>query len=301
MFSQAQLNENLKNANTPNLGSTIKQNSVTNSVQTGVQTGTSSSRTSSNQSTSSDYMDAAGRSALTELINQLLGKSGDGRAQKYADARLREIKTNQAARQDYTKGNAFADAQNAMNANLAKALEQAMPTLTAGIDAAGTSGSAMQALLTQQAAENAARSAAELGLNAAISYGQIQAGFGDILERLTSEGDPVTNQLLQALNISKGSVEKTTSSGSQSTTGKESSISTVTGTETTNSTTKETPNKEKGSSGYQFQTFPGMSTPGYSKSSGLSATAKAQLEAARKQNGVSSSGGSSTYKGAYGF
>ena len=125
--------------------------------------------------------------------------------------------------------------------------------------------------------------------------------------RLTSEGDPVTNQLLQALNISKGSVEKTTSSGTSTTTGKESSISTVTGTETTKSTTKETPNKNKTSSGYQFQTFPGMSTPGYSP------TAKAQLEAAYAQNGMSSksksskssksssSGGSSTYKGAYGF
>ena len=238
-------------------------------MQTGVSTGTSSSITNTSQSQVSDYMDPTGRAALTELINQLL-KGGNTQAKKYSDARLSEIQTNQAARQDYTKSNAFADAQNAMNANLAKALEQAMPTLTAGIDAAGTSGSAMQALLTQQAAENAARSAAELGLNAAISYGQIQAGFGDILERLTSEGDPVTNQLLQALSISKGSMENTKSYGTSTTTGKESSISTVTGTETSNTVTKETPNKDKASSGYQFQTFPGMSTPGYSKSSGLS-------------------------------
>ena len=268
MASQAGLQANLTN----NAGSTITQSGVKNSVQTGVSTGTSSSKTNTSQSQVSDYMDPTGRAALTELINALL-KGGNTQAQKYSDARLSEIKTNQAARQDYTKGNAFADAQNAMNANLAKALEQAMPTLTAGIDAAGTSGSAMQALLTQQAAENAARSAAELGLNAAISYGQIQAGFGDILERLTSEGDPVVNQLLQALNISKGSMENTKSSGTSTTTGKESSISTVTGTETSNTTTKETPNKTStAKSGFQFQKFPDMSTPGYSKSSGLSKT-----------------------------
>ena len=60
-----------------------------------------------------------------------------------------------------------------------------------------------------------------------------------------------------------------------------------------------TAKKAQQSSGYTPIKFPGMSTPGYS------ATAKAQLEAARKQNGVSSSsgssGGSSTYKGAHGF
>ncbi len=285
-----------------NAGSTITQSGVTNSVQTAVSSGQSSSKTNASQSQLSDYMDPTGRAALTELINSLL-KGTNPEAKKYSDARASEIKTNQAARSDYTKNSAFADAQQAMQANLAKALEQAMPTLTAGIDAAGTSGSAMQALLTQQAATDAARNAAELGLQAAISYGNIQAGFGDILERLTSEGDPVTNQLLQALNISKGSFENTKASSSSSTTGKESSISTVKGTETSNTTTKETPNKSSSSgAGFQFQKFPDMSTPGYSKSSGLSATAKAQLEAARKQNGMSSSsGGSSTYKGAYRF
>ena len=257
MASQAGLQANLTN----NAGSTITQSGVKNSVQTGVSTGTSSSKTNTNQSQVSDYMDPTGRAALTELINSLLNGTNKV-ANQYRDARLSEIKTNQSARGDYTKSNAFADAQNAMNANLAKALEQAMPTLTAGIDAAGTSGSAMQALLTQQAAESAAQNAAELGLNAAISYGQIQAGFGDILERLTAEGDPAVNQLLQALNISKGSMENTRSSGTSTTTGKESSISTVKGTETTNTTTKETPNKSK--SGFQFQKFPGMSTPGYS-------------------------------------
>ena len=284
MASKAGLQANLTN----NAGSTITQSGVKNSVQTGVSTGTSSSKTNTNQSQVSDYMDPTGRAALTELINSLLKGTNKG-ANQYRDARLSEIKTNQSARGDYTKGNAFADAQNAMNANLAKALEQAMPTLTAGIDAAGTSGSAMQALLTQQAAESAAQNAAELGLNAAISYGQIQAGFGDILERLTAEGDPATNQLLQALNISKGSFEDTKGSSSQSTTGKESSISTVTGTETSNTTTKETPNKTStAKSGFQFQKFPDMSTPGYST-------------AYKKQQASGNGNSSSSYKGAYGF
>lgn len=283
-------------------GSTITQSGVKNSVQTGVSTGTSSSKTNTSQSQVSDYMDPTGRAALTELINSLL-KGTNKDAKQYSDARISEIKTNQAARGDYTKSNAFADAQNAMNANLAKALEQAMPTLTAGIDAAGTSGSAMQALLTQQAAESAAQNAAELGLNAAISYGQIQAGFGDILERLTSEGDPAVNQLLQALNISKGSMENTKSSGTSTTTGKESSISTVKGTESSKTTTKETPNKSTTQSGFQFQKFPGMSTPGYS------AAFKKQINSgnsnysssSKQQSSSGNSNSSSSYKGAHGF
>lgn len=273
------------------------QSSISNII--GTQNTTTNANASSTESKVSDYLDPTSRKALEDLIRQLSGSGGIargpgsekyGQANKYGEQRLKEISTNQANRADYSKANAFADAQAAMASQLAKALEQAMPTLTAGIDAAGTSGSAMQALLTQQAAENAARNAAELGLNAAISYGQLQTGFGDILERLTSEGDPVTNQLLQALGIAKGAYENTTAKSNSSSSQNSNTTTNQTSTENTTTTqkTKEDAGVGSAKTGFQFQKFPDMSTPGYSASY-------------KKQQSSGNSNSSSSYKGAYGF
>jgi hypothetical protein len=238
------------------------------STSTGVKatnTSSSSSATGSSRETKvADYLDPVAREALNKLLGNLQDPKSD--ANKYGQERLNEISKNQSLRADYTKSAAFADAIGAMNSQLAKGIESQMPTITAGIDAAGTSGSAMSALLTQTAAENAARNAAELGLNAAISYGQIQTGFGNVLEQLTAQGDPVTNQLLSALEIAKGASESSTTSGSssQSQSGTSNSIETSTGTTTDNKkvTEEETPTKKTTS--YAFQKFPDMSTPGYS-------------------------------------
>lgn len=273
------------------------QSSISNII--GTQNTTTNANASSTESKVSDYLDPTSRRALEDLIRQLSGSGGIargpgsekyGQANKYGEQRLKEISTNQANRADYSKANAFADAQAAMASQLAKALEQAMPTLTAGIDAAGTSGSAMQALLTQQAAENAARNAAELGLNAAISYGQLQTGFGDILERLTSEGDPVTNQLMQALGIAKGAYENTTAKSNSSSSQNSNTTTNQTSTENTTTTqkTKEDAGVGPAKTGFQFQKFPDMSTPGYSASY-------------KKQQSSGNSNSSSSYKGAYGF
>lgn len=279
----------------------LTQNQTTNSIINGTQTTNTQANASSSESKVSDYLDPTSRAALEQLIRSLSGGSivrGPGSenanaANKYGEQRLKEIGANQANRADYSKANAFADAKNAMNASLAKALEEAMPTLTAGIDAAGTSGSAMQALLTQQAAENAAREAATLGLNAAISYGQLQTGFGDILERLTSEGDPVTNQLMQALGIAKGAYEDTKATSNSSSTQNSTTNTSQISTETSTLTQKEKENEGKGAGGYQFQKFPDMSTPGYS-SAGVKKVSE-QLKAGK------SSSSSAGYTGAYGW
>lgn len=274
-------------------GSTVNQNNV--STTTGVQNQSSSgsssasSNTSGVQTTNADYLDSASRKALNDLIKGLTSR--DGAAAQFSEERLNEINTNQANRGDYSKAAAFADSQAAMNANLVQALTASMPAITAGIDAAGTSGSAMSALLTQQAAENAAQQAAQLGLSAAIDYGQLQVGFGNILEQLTAQGDPVTNQLLEALGIAKGASEKSTVK-TESTTNEsssQSSNSTTTGSSTTidSGTTTQTPNATKKSSGsYVFQQFPDM---GSVKRSNASATTN--------NNTTANTG----YKGAYGF
>lgn len=297
MVSKTSLQNNLSGAPASTSGSLQQTSSSIGSIS-GTQTTSTTANASSNESKVSDYLDPTSRKALERLIRQL-SSGGDVRgpgsdrfeqANQYGEQRLKEISTNQANRADYSKANAFSDAQAAMASQLAKALEQAMPTLTAGIDAAGTSGSAMQALLTQQAAENAARNAAELGLNAAISYGQLQAGFGDILERLTAQGDPTTNQLMQALGIAKGAYENTKASSSSSSS--QNSVTNTNQVSTENTTTTQKTKEDTGAgsakSGFQFQKFPDMSTPGYSSSY-------------KKQQSSGNSNSSSSYKGAYGF
>lgn len=283
-------------------GGTVNKNYSQTQVGTDVVNKSGSSQTSQSQSGTSsqvsDYMDPVSRAALNQLIQSLSGATSqfdrnndnrkDSNANKYGQIRLEEIAANQASRGDYSKSNAFQDALGAMNSQLAKGIESQMPTITAGIDAAGTSGSAMAALLTQQAAQDAARNAAELGLTAAVNYGQLQVGFGDIIERLSKEGDPSTNQLLGALGIAKGASENTTttssSQGSSSTTSNEtvsSSTNTTSGSETVEEETA------KPSNSYAFQKFPGMSTPGYSKQF-------------KQQVGSGSGNSSTSYKGAYG-
>lgn len=260
--------------------STSNSSGISNTVGTSTTTGRSFSSSSSTEKRNIDYMDSASRAALNSLIAGLTGSSPSGggnffrggggsssgtnqvaqQANQLTQQRLNEVSANQAIRGDYSKANAFADATGAMNANLARALEQSMPTITAGIDAAGTSGSALSALLTQQAADDAAASAAELGLQAAINYGQIQSGFSNVIANLLSQGSESANLLMQALGIAKGSVEKGTvtqnSSQSQSSSQTTNSSQTTTSNQTANTTQTTTPSlpttttKKRQESGY---------------------------------------------------
>lgn len=257
----------------------VKESGTSTQVQSTQGSSSSSATGSSRETKVADYLDPVAREALNKLLASL--QDPKSQANQYGQERLNEIDKNQSLRGDYTKSAAFADALAAMNSQLAKGIESQMPTITAGIDAAGTSGSAMSALLTQTAAENAARNSAELGLNAAISYGNIQTGFGSILEQLTAQGDPVTNQLLSALEIAKGASESSTTTGSQSQSqkGTTNSITTTVGTSTSQKDIKknEATAKPKTST-YAFQKFPDMSTPGYSSSSGLNKNSAATIK-----------------------
>ena len=170
--------------------------------------GSATDRTSGTVRTTTKNMDDASLKALQDLIKSLsTGGSEDDkrRWQQIQD----EILVNQAQRQSYSKEAAFADSSMAAAAQMFKALEQQMPTITAGIDSAGTSGSAMAALLTQNAAEAASRNAAQLQLEAAINYGQISNQASSIVADLLKIDNPATSQLLEALNIAKGAVQET--------------------------------------------------------------------------------------------
>ena len=177
--------------------------------------------------------------ALSALDNLILGLTG-GKTTKGFNNPLTNLNslqgqytkavTNAAQLQsDYSKGNAFKDSQAAVSATMAEALEQAMPQITAGIDSAGTSGSALSALLTQRAARDASREAAKLGIDAAIGYGNINVAAGQTSAGLLSNGDPVVNALLTALNTAKGAVQNTTdvTTGTASSSGQSSSVATT--------------------------------------------------------------------------
>lgn len=245
--------------NPPSMGTSQNQTNsqAGTSLTTGSSTTTGSSRTTTNANESlskiSDYLDPTARAALNSLIKGLSGVEGGNRfniwgnrgsgsnatatkANELDRIRLEEISTNQGIRADYSKANAFADAQGAMNATLSQALRQSMPTITAGIDAAGTSGGALSALLTQQMAEDAAGQAAQLGLQAAINYGQIQTGQSNVIESLLGQGSEATNALLEALGIAKGAYENTKSNSSSSQTSNTTSSQTTNSSQATTST-----------------------------------------------------------------
>lgn len=120
-----------------------------------------------------------------------------------------EIAANQAQRAGYSKGSAMADSAAAAQAQMAVALESMLPALTAGVDAAGTSGSAMAALLSQKAAEQVSRNAAQLQLDAAISYGQIANQASGIIAELLKIDDKAADRFLEGLNIAKGAITQT--------------------------------------------------------------------------------------------
>lgn len=202
--------------------STTSGNTSSNTTGNSSTTGSSSTQGSSltqqdsNSTTQSQNMSGQSLAALELLIQQLLGGGTQDQAVQRAQ-RQGEIATNQASRGDYTKEAAFSDAQGLMAQTMRQTLEKLMPTINRAAAGAGTSQGSMRALLTQKAADEAAQAAAAQGLNAAVQYGGVNAGFSSILERLTQPDNTVTQSLLNALNIARGAVTTSSTEGSQTT------------------------------------------------------------------------------------
>lgn len=157
------------------------------------------------QKTSATNMDPGSLAALQGLISQLLGGGTQEMVNQKAQ-RQSEISNVQGQRAAYTKEQAFADAQGAMTAQVAQVLEQLLPNINRAAKGAGTSQNSMRALMLQEAANNAAQSSAQLGLNAATAYGQVANPMNSVLEALTRVSDPATAALLDALQVAKGAV-----------------------------------------------------------------------------------------------
>ena len=195
-------------SSTTNTSSSQSSSSNSNTSSTRNTAGNKNTTSTTQRDIVTQNMDPTSLAALQDLIASLQ-QGGTADDQRRMQQIQTELAANTAQRNAYSKESAFADADRASAAAQFEALQDMIPTITAGIDAAGTSGSAMAALLAQDAADNAARASAKLQLDASIAYGQIaNQASGNNVELLKIE-DPVTNQLLQALEIAKGATQTT--------------------------------------------------------------------------------------------
>lgn len=182
----------------------------------------SSSSSSANSNSGTKFF-AGGESALASLISSLQN-GGTEATKKASENRIREVNDVRSMRNDYSKANAFVDAEQAAAAEARRVMEDTLPALVSAAAGAGTSGSSMRALLTQEAAARAAETAGTMKLKAAVDYGSVAASLSNTLEALTRADEENArkgvDQLLQALAISKGEVSSSTQSSTSSSLGR---------------------------------------------------------------------------------
>ena len=209
-------------ADTTTIDPDYLQNTTTNTTQTG-QANVNQSTLATTQETSSattqGYVNTAGsRSTVTDTMdpatraayNQLLATLGGGgtAAQRAATATLQAEMTNasnmaasfstQAAREQAQKSVALYNQQ---------FQEGTLKTIQANAEAAGLSGDAFAALLSQQGAIQVARQAADAELEAIVNYGNLAANSRAqaITAGATLQDSPIVKELLAALEIGEGS------------------------------------------------------------------------------------------------
>lgn len=174
--------------------------------------------------------------AKRDQIQQKSGviPGGTASTRESSAARTSDIGTLQKTQGDFTKEAAFDDAGNLSAKFMRQLLEQLMPTINKAAESSGTSGGAVKGLLTQDAAARVAEAQAALGLQTAVSYGQIANQASQILAGITSTPDPTIQALLQALGIAKGTVNQgvsTTSTTGTSVNSSDASVNTSKDTE----------------------------------------------------------------------
>jgi hypothetical protein len=142
---------------------------------------------------------------------------GTEETRRASGERQTEIQRNRSQQAAYSKDAAFADAAN-LQARFSRTLmEQLMPQITRAAEASGTSGGAVRGLLVQDAASRVAEAQSALGLDTAAKYGALSNQLAGVLELLTRENNPVSQLLMQALGIAKGTVQQGTESKSATT------------------------------------------------------------------------------------
>jgi hypothetical protein len=192
--------------------------------QSGTQNQAGTSTTTTNQVQTN--LDARTIALLNTLLSRLNGEAG-----RDLNARRDQLAFLGDAQSDYSKNQAFVDAQALISQGMRRSLEQMLPGIRAATEGAGSSGGALQALLMQDAAQRAAESGGALGVQTATQYGQVSGNFANLFNTLLSSAPGSVEALLQAANVLKGAV------------------TTTTGTQTTNSSQQTTTNQQTNSSG----------------------------------------------------
>jgi hypothetical protein len=171
--------------------------------------------TSQNVQETTTYFNPLAQSSLDSLLRMLVKGNAPGYSTDKREALHPML---QSLLQDYSKQNAFNDAQGLVALSLQKAMEQSGPAISRSIEGAGTSAGSMQALLAGNASRDAALSASALGAEQAKSYGNISSNLLNLLELTSRPDSTLLNSLIQALNISKGGTvaRNATSTGSTS-------------------------------------------------------------------------------------
>jgi hypothetical protein len=167
------------------------------------------STTQNNQTTQN--LDPASQALLQKLVDSLLKQGTQDTATKNAE--IAATQTQQ--QQQYSKDAAFKDSQGLVNETLRRALESSLPNIRAAMENAGSSGGALSALLTQDAAQKAAESGSAVGVQAATNYGNVSANFAQVLAKLLADSTGSSQAAINALNVLKGAVSTTT--GTQTT------------------------------------------------------------------------------------
>jgi hypothetical protein len=121
--------------------------------------------------------------------------------------------------QDYSKASAFSDSQALSDAAIQKALLAFAPGMNRGMQAAGQSGSSMQALLSEKAASDAALNAAQLGATQATNYGQITSSIDSALNNITQTDTAAQDSANKAAELLKTSSSTPTVVDTTATTG----------------------------------------------------------------------------------
>ena len=207
-------------------------NTYSGTAGTSTATQTSSSSASQRESGLStynqDFMSQAGRQAMEQLLAQL--SAGGTPAQRaIQEQQMRTMQQLDAQASNYTRDVALGDAQGLMQQMLRQTLEQVMPSIMLAQSAAGTSGDAVSALLSQDLATRASQGAATAGVGAVADYGQVLAALmGNKTQLAGNAQDDALGALLQLLQTDVGSASR----GTVATKG--TSRTTNTGTQTTN-------------------------------------------------------------------
>lgn len=115
--------------------------------------------------------------------------------------RGQEIQSVRAQRDQYSKGQAQADAEGLVSQQQRKALDELIPAINNASRGAGTSQGSMRALLLNQASTQAAEASSAAGLQASVDYGRISAGLSNTLEALTRADNSQAQLLLEAMRI----------------------------------------------------------------------------------------------------